>query len=82
MEREREKKKGGGSVCVRDRKGGSSGKQRSIWVEQSCFRYSVSLFGVPGWIHRGKQRRLTASLRCSINKGWLSQATYSSPHVK
>lgn len=25
--------------------------KRSIWVEQSCFRYSVSLFGVPGWIH-------------------------------
>lgn len=59
----------GVSVCVRDRKGGRSGKQRSIWVEQSCFRYSMSLFGAPGRMHRGKQCRLTASLRWSINKG-------------
>lgn len=35
---------------------GSEGEEalqskRSIWVEQSCFRYRVSLFGVPGRIH-------------------------------
>lgn len=83
LSRDREKEQGGGGgVCVRDRKGGGSGKQRSVWVEQSCFRYSVSLLGVPEWIHRGRLCWLTASLRCCINKGWLSQAMYSAPHVE
>lgn len=44
----------GGGVCVRDRNGGGSMKQMSFWVEQSWFRYSVSLLGVPEWIHRGE----------------------------
>lgn len=42
-------REGGGGGGVRGEAALES--KRSIWVEQSCFRYSVSLFGVPGRIH-------------------------------
>lgn len=51
-----------------------------IGVQKSCFRYRVSLCGAPGW-REGGRCHLTASPRCSINKGRLSQTIYNSAHV-
>lgn len=43
----------GECLCKRPKKKAALESKRSIWVEQSCFRYSVSLFGEAGWIHMG-----------------------------
>lgn len=50
-------------------------------VQKSRFRYDVSRCGAPGR-REGGRCQLTASPRCSINNGRLSQTIYNSAHVK